>query len=38
MIKQLLLASAFLSAITPAFAAAPIDPKNAIALAPDQIQ
>ncbi|MCX7280483.1 MAG: hypothetical protein NTX21_02735 [Alphaproteobacteria bacterium] len=38
MIKQLLLASAFLSAITPAFAAATIDPKNAIALAPDQIQ
>ena len=37
MIKKLLLASAFLSAITPAFAAATIDPKNAIALTPDQI-
>ena len=43
MIKKLLLASAFLSAITPALttaagAAATIDPKNAIALTPDQIQ
>ncbi len=38
MVKTLLLASAFLGAITPAFAAATIDPNNAIALTPDQIQ
>jgi len=43
MIKKLLLASAFLGAITPALttaagAAATIDPKNAIGLTPDQIQ
>ncbi len=37
MLKQLLIASVFASACAPAFAAS-IDPNNAIALTPDQIQ
>ena len=38
MLKEFVLVSAFLGAVSPAFAAATIDPKNAIALTPDQIQ
>ena len=35
MLKGLVLVSALLGAVSPAFAAATIDPKNAIALTPD---
>jgi hypothetical protein len=38
MVKQILLASAFLGACAPAFAAATIDPTRAITFTPDQIQ
>ena len=38
MLKQIVLASAFLGAVTPAFSQATINPNNAIALTPDQIQ